>query len=226
MSDPGTPLTHTQAREILGLGPMATTADARRAFRDAAKRLHPDVPGGDAEAFRVAIEAHRLLQEEPRALPAPEPVLEDQLSISPLMALEGGEREVMLADGRRIRISLPPGLRQGERLRAAGVVFVIGITAGDDGQVRGDDVWITAHVTPQMLLDGGRISLDTPLGRRSVWITRKAAERGLVRLERQGLPARDGHPQGALYIRLAGDERPVESSARTLLRRFAAAWAA
>lgn len=226
MSDPGTPLTHAQAREILGLGPMATASDARRAFRDAAKRLHPDVPGGDSEAFRMAIEAHRLLQEEPRALPAPEPVLEDALSISPLMALEGGEREVMLADGRRIRIALPAGLRQGERLRAAGVVFVIAITADDEAQVRGDDLWITAHVTPQMLDAGGRIALETPVGRRSVWITRKAAERGLVRLERQGLPARDGHAQGALYIRLAGDERPVESSARTLLRRFAAAWAA
>jgi curved DNA-binding protein len=226
MPDAGKPLSPADARAILGLGPLATSSDVRRAFRDAATRLHPDRPGGDAAAFRAAHEAHRLLQDQPKALPAPEPVLEDRITISPQMALEGGEREVMLADGRRIRITLPPGLRDGERLRAAQVIFNIAVAAQDDAQVRGDDLWITAHVTPQLLADGGRVTVDTPLGPRKVWITRKAAERGLVRLERQGLPARDGRPQGALFIRLAADERPVESSARTLLRRFAAAWAA
>jgi len=220
------PLSLAQARSILGLGPLATSADIRRAFREAAKRLHPDRPGGDAEAFRAALEAHRLLQDQPKALPAPPPVTEDALSITPLMALGGGEREVMLADGRRIRVTLPPGLRDGERLRAAGVTFSIAISADDSAQVRGDDLWMTARLAPALLAEGGRVAVETPLGRRILWITRKAAERGLIRLERQGLPARGDHPQGALYIRLAADERPVESSARTLLRRFAAAWAA
>jgi curved DNA-binding protein len=222
----GTPLSLADARRILRLGPLATPADARRAFREAAKRLHPDRPGGDAEAFRAALEAHRLLQGEPRALPAPPPVTEDRLTITPRMALEGGERDVMLADGRRLRITLPAGLREGERLRAGDVTFTIAISAEDDAQVRGDDLWMTARLAPALLAEGGRVAIETPLGRRIVWITRKAAERGLVRLERQGLPARGGHPQGALYIRLAAEERPVESSARTLLRRFAAAWAA
>jgi len=222
----GKPLSLADARRILRLGPLATPADARRAFREAAKRLHPDRPGGDAEAFRAALEAHRLLQGEPKALPAPPPVTEDRISITPVMALTGGEREVMLADGRRIRITLPAGLRDGERLRAGGVTFTIDIPAADDAQVRGDDLWITARLAPALLADGGRVAIETPLGRRIVWITRKAASRGLVRLERQGLPARGGHAQGALYIRLAAEERPVESSARTLLRRFAAAWAA
>lgn len=225
MSVAGKPLSLADARAILGLGPLATPADARRAFRDAAKRLHPDRPNGDAEAFREALEAHRLLQGEHAALPAPR-ITEDRLSITPLMALNGGEREVMLADGRRIRITLPPGLRDGERLRAAEVTFSIAISTEDDAQVRGDDLWITAKLSAAVLADGGRVPVDTPLGQRIVWITRKAAERGLIRLEGQGLPARDRRPQGSLYIRLAADERPVESSARTLLKRFAAAWAA
>ncbi|HEX7760559.1 MAG TPA: DnaJ C-terminal domain-containing protein, partial [Caulobacteraceae bacterium] len=191
-----------------------------------AKRLHPDRPSGDAEAFRAAHEAHRLLQGGLIALPAPPLVTEDRLSITPLMALNGGAREVMLADGRRIRITLPPGLREGERLRAAAVTFTIAIGAQDDALVRGDDLWITAHLSQTIMADGGRVTIDTPLGRHIVWITRKAAERGLIRLEGQGLPARAGRLQGSLYIRLAAEERPVESSARTLLKRFAAAWAA
>lgn len=222
----GKPLTLADARAILGLGPLATPPDVRRAFREAAKRLHPDRPGGDAEAFRAALEAHRLLQGGPLALPAPPPVTEDRLSITPLMALSGGEREVMVADGRRIRITLPPGLRDGERLRAAEVTFTIAVTADDAAQVRGDDLWITARLSPVVLAEGGRVGVDTPVGERIVWITRKAAQRGLIRLEGQGLPARAGRPQGSLYIRLAADERPVESTARTLLKRFAAAWAA
>ena len=77
-----------------------------------------------------------------------------------------------------------------------------------------------------MLAEGGRIALDTPLGRRVVWITKKAGERGLVRLVGQGLPARGRHRQGHLFLRLAPQETKADTAARTLLRRFTAAWAA
>ena len=57
------------------------------------------------------------------------------------------------------------------------------------------------------LQDGhlGRISLETPLGRRSVWIDKKAAERGLVRVEGDGLPARGRRQQGHLFLRLSAN---------------------
>jgi curved DNA-binding protein len=42
----------------------------------------------------------------------------------------------------------------------------------------------------------------------------------------QGLPARGGHAQGSLFIRLSPEAGRADSAARTLLRRFAAAWAA
>ena len=59
-----------------------------------------------------------------------------------------------------------------------------------------------------------------------VWVTKKAADRGLVRLVGQGLPARGRWREGHLFLRLAPVERKVDSAARTLLRRFTAAWAA
>jgi len=92
--------------------------------------------------------------------------------------------------------------------------------------VRGDDLWLTVAVAPSTLAEGGRISLETPLGRRIVWVTKKAGERGLVRLAGQGLPARGRHLQGHLFIRLAPNASCADTAARTLLRRFAAAWAA
>ncbi len=91
--------------------------------------------------------------------------------------------------------------------------------------VRGNDVWLTVHVAPAVLKKGGRVVLDTPLGRRTVWIDRRAAERGLVRLEGQGLPARGRHPRGHLFLRLATERAASDSPALNLLRRFTAAWA-
>ena len=48
-----TTMSAKRAREVLGAGPLAGPAELRRAFRDAAKRAHPDRKGGDAERFRV-----------------------------------------------------------------------------------------------------------------------------------------------------------------------------
>lgn len=223
-------MTLKHAREVLGVSSSATPAEVRQAFREAAKRAHPDA-GGDEGAFRQVVDAFHRLQDplderftapplRPRATPNPD------LEISPRLALEGGEVDHRLPDGKRIRITLPPGLRSGDKVRAGGGALCVYIRAQDGVIVRGDDIWMTAKVTPGVLKKGGRITLETPLGRRSVWIDRKAAERGLVRVEDQGLPARGRRPAGHLFVRLSAQQGMADSAALALLRRFAAAWAA
>jgi curved DNA-binding protein len=134
--------------------------------------------------------------------------------------------EHVLPDGRRIRLTLPAGLRAGDTVRAGGDRLVVAVR-GDGGMlVRGDDLWINVTVDPRLLAEGGRVALDTPLGRRVVWITRKVGERGLVRLVGQGLPARGRRREGHLFLRLSPVTGKADSAARTLLRRFTAAWAA
>ena len=228
-----------KAREILRLSPFYSAADLRLAFREAAKRAHPDRAGGDAERFREAVEAFHLLQalSERKAAaadrivqpPAPvSPARDDSavLAITPATAFAGGQAEHVLADGRRIRLTLPAGLRAGDQVRAGESLLTVTIR-GDGGLlVRGDDLWLTVPVAPRLLAEGGRIAVDTPLGRRVVWITRKAGERGLVRLPGQGLPARGRRREGHLFLRLTPQAETAASAARTLLRRFAAAWAA
>jgi curved DNA-binding protein len=224
-------LTADQARAILGLAPDASPHAVIGAFRAAVKEAHPDRPGGDAAQFRDILAAYRLLQSQPRPparAPAMSPALppEPHVEIGPLTAVFGGEAEAVLADGQRLRVRIPPGARHGETIGAGPAALKLRIAAQPDLQVRGSDVWVTAEVAPGVLDRGGRASVATPLGDKVLWISRRIAERGLVRLEGQGLAAREGQPQGSLFIRLVPDTGFPESAARSQLRRFAAAWAA
>jgi curved DNA-binding protein len=223
-------LTADQARTILGLAPEASPHAVIGAFRAAAKAAHPDRPGGDAARFREILEAYRLLQSLPRfpALisPADVPAAEPHVEIGPLTALFGGEAEAVLAGGRRVRARVPAGARHGEMLSVGKARVKVRIAAEPAVQVRGADLWVTAEIAAAVLAKGGRVSVATPLGEKVLWISGKVAERGLVRLEGQGLPARGPHPQGSLFIRLLSDTGAPESAARAQLRKFAAAWAA
>jgi curved DNA-binding protein len=225
------PLTVKAAREVLGVGPLAGAGEVRRAFREAAKQAHPDRPGGDERRFRQVVAAYHRLQPGPPDArffqpPAPAAPQAAVLTLDPLVALRGGSVEHVLAGGRRIRVKLPPGLRQGDVVRAGGAELTVTLRGGADMLVRGDDLWITVRVPPRAMADGGRVALETPIGRRIIWLTKEAAGRGLVRLVGQGLPARGKRAQGHLFLRLSPAEAEASSAARTLLRRFAAAWAA
>ena len=225
-----------RAREVLGVTAQATPAELRRAFREAAKLAHPDRKGGDAGRFREVVEAYHLLHEAkpadrvvqpPATVARPVRASEGKiLPVPPLLAMTGGPMEHALADGRRIKLNLPPGLRAGDKVRAGDAEFEVALRGDGQMLVRGDDLWITVPLDPRLLAEGGRVALETPLGRRVVWITKKAGERGLVRLVGQGLPARGRHRQGHLFLRLTVAAGEANSAARTLRRRFAAAWAA
>jgi curved DNA-binding protein len=224
-------VTLNRARELLGVGPFATQGEVRRAFREAAKQAHPDRAGGGAKQFREVVAAYHRLQHAPVAdriiqPPAPRREPPGVLAISPLIALQGGSAAHRLSDGRTMRLRLPAGLRTGDTVRAAGASLTVAITSDTAVLVRGDDLWVSVTIDPRILVEGGRIALETPVGRRIVWVTRKAGERGLVRVVGQGLPARGSHAQGHLFVRLAARRGQADSAARTLLRRFTAAWAA
>ena len=222
------PLTLAQARAVLGLSAEANSQDVLGAFRAAAKLAHPDRPGGDAARFRDVLEAYRLLQAAAQ-LPAvirTRYEFEAYVEIGPLLALTGGEADAVMEYGRRQRLRIPAGARHGDKLEFAGVRIQVRVSGDGAAQLRGSDLWVTAEVAAYVLDEGGRATLQTPLGERQVWISRTAAERRLIRLEGEGLPARGPHPQGSLFIRLAPDVGAPESPARAQLKKFAAAWAA
>lgn len=220
----------TEARALLGVAATATAAEIRKAYLDAAKTVHPDA-GGAAEQFLRVMAAYRRLE---LAAPANEIPPEARplrpaagtLEISPVMAWSGGAIDHRGRDGRVVRVKLPVGLRQGDEVRAGDEMLSIVILAEDGMQVRGNDLWMTVTTPPRLLTEGGRIPVVTPIGRRILWVTKKAGARRLLRAPGLGLPARGRYPQGDLFVRLAPKTGPLDSAARVLLRRFSAAWAA
>lgn len=50
--------------EILGVPENADEETIKRAFRELAKKYHPDRPGGDAEKFKKIVEAYRVLSDK------------------------------------------------------------------------------------------------------------------------------------------------------------------
>lgn len=244
----GEAMTPKRAREVLNAPSNADTATLARAFRVAVKACHPDREGGDAERLRQVIEAHRMLQQlqearrqttaagpafrpAPQPEPRPQPALET-LDISVTEALFGGERRVQLLSGRALDVRLPAGLRPGETLRLSGAAggadlhLKINVTGLPNLAVRGDDLWLKITAPLKQIDEGARLEVETPRGRRAVWLSRKAGLKRLMRLPGEGLPARGGHARGDLFLRIEPEEAPAESPAKSMLRRFAATWAA
>jgi curved DNA-binding protein len=218
-----------RALALLGLKVESDAATLRAAFRQAVKATHPDRVGGDAARLRLVIEAYGLLKLErpgPPSTPARTATVATpsilHLHLSPALAASGGEAIAALPGDRQIRVAVPAGLRNGDRVRAGEVTLTVKVVAEADLTLRGDDLWLTATL-PCDAPRGGRLGVATPSGPRDIWIGRRALSRGLVRLTGEGLPARGPHAAGDMFVRLRTASRP-ESGARSRLRAFQAAW--
>ena len=217
-------MTAADALRILGVTGEADTGALRAAFRDAAKRAHPDHHGGDGDRLRLIIEAYRTLRPKGATL---RHVAPRRLPISPTEAMLGGWRPVELAEGRKVNVRLPAGLREGEALSVDGQPLTVSIVAEDGQAVLGDHLCVTAEVPLSLRSVGGRVVVDTPCGPHGIWVSVEDGRRGLAKVRGLGLPARGRSAQGDLYVRLLVVDLPVsESVLEAKLRRFSADWAA
>lgn len=238
-ADRGEIKTAAQARTLLAVAEHAAPETVRSAFRRAAKAAHPD-RGGDPAEFRRVTDAYRLLSARtPPSVVRPQPAADAPPSaggksppvirISVAEAFLGASKTVRLADGRKGKVKLPPGLRTGDIARfgpQGEERATVSIVPEAGAEVRGDDLWLTVPVNEAFLKAGGRLEVATPFGRRSLWISRSSASRGLFRAPGEGLPATETRQRGHLYLRLQHDPALADTPAKSLLRRFAASWAA
>lgn len=213
------------ARRLLGVEP-GIDADALRSARNrAAMNAHPD-HGGTEEALRLVLEAHQMLDAMLALDVDAEPLKSSpRLAITPSIAMNGGRTATRLPDGRRIVLSLPPGLRSGDRVSAGGELLKVDIAGRPELFVSGDDLCMTVRAAAPLLINGGRLKVRTPGGAFFVWVPRQVGTNRIVRVLGKGLPARGRHPQGALILKLVPEKSGKETSAKSKRRRFGLAGA-
>lgn len=220
-------MTRDQARRLLGVGAKASADEIRAGYRNMLKRAHPD-HGGSDEMLRLVLEAYRLLEEQ--AQPAGDDFTAqapagDRLEITPVIAVVGGRVATRLPDGRRVNVSLPKGLRQGDKIKVKDVVMSIAIKGRREMFVAGDDLCMMVRTTAQVLLEGGRVTVKMPTGPRTLWVSKPSDSNHIVRVLGAGLPATKRHKQGNLILKLVPERGPKDSRLRAKVKKFTNDWA-
>lgn len=239
-------MTSKDACALLGLKGPAGGDALKTAFRKAAKAARPD-QGGDEDKFRRVIEAYRLLEAletgraaapEPKAArpaekPAEKPTARPTLEITPSEALLGLVRQVEVANGKRLGLRLPAGLRTGETVRLAGqgqdgsdLMLTVAIRNEAGQRIIGDDLWLDCDVDRSVLTHGGRLKVQSPRGDHAVTVPPALPSPYRLRLKDLGLPAREGKAQGHLFLTLKPAVQARADPAGDRLNRFKRAWMA
>jgi curved DNA-binding protein len=265
--------------ETLGVPRDASADDIRRAYRNLARRLHPDVnkePGAE-DRFKAISEAYEVLRDpEKRARydglganwrAGPQPpgggsaengfdrgsgfrdarvdfgsgglgdIFDDlfggrtaragrggfegfsfrggdqeaELELTLEEAAAGGRRRLSLGDGRELEVEIPPGARDGQRIRLSGQGSP-GAGGGESGdlflrvrlkphprfRVQGRDLYVDLAVSPWEAALGADVSVPTLDGSARVKVPAGSSSGRRLRLRGQGLPGGAGSA-GDLY---------------------------
>ena len=177
------------ARAVLGIGPFFTAGELRRAFREAAKQAHPDRAGGGAERFRQVVEAYHRLQvvqaggtDRIVQPPAPRPPEPTELRVDPWSPCAAGLPTTCWAMAAACGSS-----RRRACARATPCASAFGPRRRPHrhaGDARARRRPVEAPVSIRVCWTrAGAWPSRRRLARRIVWLTKKAGERKLVRLQ-------------------------------------------
>jgi curved DNA-binding protein len=134
-----------------------------------------------------------------------------ELELSLQEAARGGKRKVSLADGRDYEVSIPPGVRDGQRIRLAGeggggaggpsgdLFLRVRVRPDPRFDVEGNDLYVELPVTPwEAALGADRVEVPTLEGTARVRVPPGSSCGRQLRLRGEGLPDGRGG-KGDLY---------------------------
>lgn len=131
----------------------------------------------------------------------------------------GGTRRIVLANGEQIDVKIPPGLKDGQQIRAKGRGGA-GRQGGPNGDVliqvsvaphpyltrEGNDLRMDLPVTLKEAVLGAKVPVPTLSGTLNLTIPPNSNSGAVLRLKGKGVPAHGGavnsEPAGDLYVRL------------------------
>ncbi len=129
--------------------------------------------------------------------------LELELSLAQIMT--GVKKEIKLPDGRRLKVDIPSGVKQGDLIRLkrgdSGGDILISIKISKDTHFKriGNDVYLKQQVSVLDLLLGGSIRVADPTGKKFTIKVPKGSQHGTkLRLKGHGIIARA--QRGDLYV--------------------------
>lgn len=137
-----------------------------------------------------------------------------RLPVSFLEAVNGAAREVLLAGGTDLKVTIPPGTRNGQILRLRGKGRP-GLNGGPPGDAlievevqphpifarKGDDIHLDLPIALAEAVLGGKIKAPTPTGEVTLTLPKWSNTGKVLRLKGKGVPRRDGS-RGDEYVTL------------------------
>jgi DnaJ-class molecular chaperone len=141
--------------------------------------------------------------------------LQQRIEVDLLDAVNGAQRELLLPDGRRLKVTIPPGTTDGQtlRLKGQGAASPGGGPSGDlhlEIRVRphpqftrkDNDIYAELPVTLGEAVLGGRIEVPTVDGTVSMTVPKGANTGTRLRVRGKGAPPPGGGPRGDHYVTL------------------------
>jgi curved DNA-binding protein len=144
-------------------------------------------------------------------------------------AYSGTTRTLKMADGKRLEVKIPPGVKDGSRVRISGkgaegyggvkgdLYLVTSIKPHRLFYRRGDDLYVDVSVPLVVAVLGGEVKVTTPKGKLSLKIPSETQNGRTFRLAGQGMPHLGNSSRGDLLAQvrvvlptnLSGEEREL-----------------
>jgi curved DNA-binding protein len=146
------------------------------------------------------------------------------LELSLQEAARGGKRRISLGDGREFEVDIPPGVRDGQRIRLSGeggegmaggpagdLLLRIRVPPDKRFRVDGRDVYVDLPVTPWEAALGAEVTVETPDGTARVKVPPGSSSGRKLRLRGQGLGDGDLYAVVQIHVpkRLTDREREL-----------------
>lgn len=179
--------------------------------------------GGTGRSGNIGDIFGDVFRSQGRRRPAKGADLESEVSVDLVSAIRGSEVMLRMSDGQELKVRIPPGAGEGDKVRVPGrgVPGQGGGIAGDllikvhllphpSFERKGLDLYLNLPITPREAYEGAKVSVPTPSGEVTLKVPKGSQSGNIVRLKAQGVSKKD--KTGDLYVRFLIRLPEAESS--------------